>query len=124
MQESQETIDDAIARANEAERQVGKLKKELGMARADTAADGGWKARVDAAISDLAGKGFAFTAETVRAIAGDPPSHPNAMGARFNRASAAGLIVAVGFRESERPTLHRHPIRVWMGAAAAKEGAA
>ncbi len=94
---------------------VGEAYKQLGMFRADEAADAGWKARVDAAIEELAASGAPFTAEDVREIAGDPPDHPNAMGARFAAAAQRGLIRSVGYRKARRASLHRHPIHVWEG---------
>lgn len=101
----------------------GEVAKQLGMATADAHADPDWRAAVDAAIEQLAseldadGAPRRFTAEDVRAIAGDPPDHANAMGARFNAAARRGLIRRVDYRKAERASLHRHPIAVWVGVA-------
>lgn len=113
-----EAVLQAAERAQAAAGEVGKL---LGMARADEAADPEWRARVDQAIGALAtardehGEPLRFTAEDVRAIAGDPPGHPNAMGARFNAAARRGQIRKVAYRLATRPSLHCHPISVWVG---------
>lgn len=108
----------------------GDALKQLGMLRADQAANPDWKERVDEAIAALArardeyDELVRFTAEDVRALAGDPPNHPNAMGARFNAAARRGLIRKVAYRLSGRPTLHRHPIAVWQGYDASPAEAA
>lgn len=99
---------------------IGEAYKVLGMARADEAADPDWKARVDAAIEQLASAGERFTAEDIRRIAGDPPDHPNAMGAHFNAAARRGLIEKVAYRKARRASLHSHPIAVWIGTAKAQ----
>ncbi len=101
---------------NATQPQLGDAYKQLGMLRADVAASTSWKQDVDAAIVELAATGEPFTAEEVRELAGDPPDHPNAMGARFNAAARAGLIVRVGYRLARRASLHRHPIALWVGA--------
>lgn len=94
---------------------LGDALKEQGMAAADGAADLVWRAAVDDAILTLAVTGGEFTAEDVRAIAGDPPDHPNALGARFSSAAKRGEIVRVGFRIATRASRHSHPIAVWRG---------
>lgn len=117
-------INEAERSLEEAGRAIGEAKAQIGMGRAERAADPDWKADVDAAIAGLAakvdgdGRPIRFTAEDVRALAGDPPDHPNAMGARFQRASRNRVIRWTGeFQTSSRPSLHAHPIRVWQGAA-------
>lgn len=94
----------------------GEARKQRGMSLADLAADAAWKERVDVAIGHLALAGEPFTAEEIRAIAGDPPAHPNALGARVSAAAARGVISRVGYRKSGRPSLHSHPIALWVGS--------
>lgn len=94
---------------------TGESEKQLGMARADAAAEVAWRERVDDAIRLLAAGGGEFTADDVREMTGAPPSHPNAMGARFFHAAKVGVIRSVGFKKSERASLHAHHIRVWTG---------
>ena len=103
--------------------QAGEQLREVGMALADEAAAAAWKERVDAAISSLARRQgldgpLPFTAEDVRLLAGDPPegTSPNAMGARFMAAARRGQIRKVGYRNGVRPSLHAHPIAIWVGA--------
>lgn len=104
-----------------AEEAAGEVHKALGMARADDVADHAWKDRVDNAIATLAstrdehGELLRFTAEDVRDLAGDPPDHPNAHGARFSAAARRGLIRKVGYRLASRASLHRHPLALWQG---------
>jgi hypothetical protein len=93
----------------------GEEQKQLGMARADEAAESAWKERVDDAIRLLAAGGGEFAADDIREISGDPPSHPNAMGARFYAMAKRGVIYRVGYRKSKRESLHAHPIAVWVG---------
>lgn len=76
-----------------------------------------WKAECDRAIQFLASSARTFTAEDVRAIAGDPPNHPNAMGARFLAAAKANLIERVGYQKPVRATRHANPLAVWRGKA-------
>lgn len=85
-----------------------------GMELADSAEPDEWKDRADAAIHYLAGLGKEFTAEDVRAMAGDP-EHQNAFGARMGAASRSGLIVKVGYRTPARATRHCNPLAVWRG---------
>jgi hypothetical protein len=86
-----------------------------GMARATQAEGRDWIERADNAIRALAASGAEFNSEDVRRLAGDP-EHPNAMGGRFSVAARRGLILCVGRRKAERPTLHAHELRVWRGA--------
>lgn len=102
---------------------VGEAEKQLGMARADEAAETAWKERVDDAIRSLAEAGGEFTADDVREITGAPPSHPNAMGARFYAMSKRGVIRRVGFRKSGRASLHAHHIALWTGTRPKTEAA-
>jgi len=85
-----------------------------GMARATQAEGRDWIERADNAIRALAASGAEFNSEDVRRLAGDP-EHPNAMGGRFSVAARRGLILCVGRRKAERPTLHAHELRVWVG---------
>jgi hypothetical protein len=39
------------------------------------------------------------------------------MGARFMAAARRGVIRKVGYRNGQRPSLHAHPIALWVGAA-------
>lgn len=92
----------------------GQLRGLAGMARATAAEPLPWIQRADEAIARLAREGVEFTSEDVRRIAGDP-EHPNAMGGRFNAAARRRLILCVGRRPAERPSLHGHELRVWRG---------
>lgn len=97
-------------------RRDGEREKQVGVARANGAASPPWKAAWDGAIEKLAAAGEPFTSDDVRVIAGGPTDHPNAAGARFLAASRRGLIRSVGYRPSDRASLHRHPLTLWVGA--------
>jgi hypothetical protein len=74
-----------------------------------------WKDACDRAIATLAARGVDFTAEDVRAVVGDPPAHPNAMGARFLAAVKDGLIVKQGYKSPARRSSHASVIAIWRG---------
>lgn len=94
---------------------LGEALKNQGMVRAYEAADGDWKNNWSQAIALLASIGEPFTSDEVREIAGAPWDHPNAAGALFHKAARAGLIRSIGYRKSERSTLHKHPLTLWVG---------
>ena len=97
--------------------ELGQALAEQGMATADLNADRAWRSRVDDAIALLAAGAGDFTAEDVRALAGDPPAgtSPNAMGALLHAAARRRWIRRIGYRPARRPSLHAHPIAVWIG---------
>ena len=80
--------------------------------------DGAWKSDTDAVIVFLASMGEPFTAEDVRASVGDPPHHPNAMGARFLKATRDGIIKRVGYVRPRRSSSHASIIGQYTGARA------
>jgi hypothetical protein len=90
-------------------------RRDIGMALAEEAADIDWKDAWRQTIALLAAIGDPFCSDDVRAIAGDPWDHPNAAGAIMRRAATEGLIELIGYRKSERPALHSHPIGLWRG---------
>lgn len=89
--------------------------RDEGMARAALAVSGEWRDRAWQAIVDLADSGEEFTAQDVRDTAGEAPGHANAMGFLFTRARKLGLIRCIGRRTVDRPSLHGHELRVWVG---------
>lgn len=97
--------------------QLGLFYKERGMRLAETAEaiHGEWVKKADAAIWWLAHKGLPFSAEDVRAYAGEP-THPNAVGARFNAAARRGWIVKAGTVKASRSERHANEMRLWIGA--------
>lgn len=125
---SMDAIDRAERHLEEASAAIGEAKKEAGMQLAAGAADPDWRRAVDDAIvrlastRDDAGELVRFTAEDIRRIAGDPPDHPNAMGARFYIAARRGVIRRVAYRKSKRASLHAHPIAVWQGPDRKEQG--
>jgi len=89
--------------------------RDAGVAQVERNTPEWWKAEAARAIATLAAAGRDFTAEDVRAVAGDPPSHPNAMGAAFLRAASEGAIIKVGYRSPVRKSSHASVIAVWRG---------
>lgn len=89
--------------------------RDLGVERVDRNTPEWWKAAADRSIARFASLGTDFTAEDVRAVVGDPPNHPNAMGARFLHALRAKTIVKVGYRSPARSSSHASVIAVWRG---------
>ncbi len=92
--------------------------RDAGLAKADAGMDVLWREGIDRAIARLARQGCEFTADQVRAIAGDPPPgfSPNAMGARFSAAAKAGIIRSLGYTHSTRVIGHANVVRLWVGA--------
>lgn len=73
--------------------------------------------RLIAAIEELARTGTTFSADHVRAYAGEPPEgvSPNLVGSIVNHAAKAGLIHFVGFTKSARVIGHSNTVRLWRG---------
>jgi hypothetical protein len=78
---------------------------------------GYWRSACDRAILEFARKREPFTAEDVRRIVGDPPNHPNAMGARFLEAVRSGVIRRVDRATPARPSRHASSFSLWVGVA-------
>ena len=89
--------------------------RDDGASRVSDNTPGWWRNKCDAAIAQLAAKGQPFTADDVRAVTGDPPNHPNAMGARFLTAARSKLIERVGYKRPARASRHSCLTAVWQG---------
>jgi hypothetical protein len=107
------------ATTEQAEARAGAAAKERGMDSAETAQAlvDGWVERADAELNRLAASGERFTAETLTGRVG-MPSHPKAVGARFNAAAKRGLIRKVGFTRANRRAAHSRDLAVWQGVQA------
>lgn len=73
------------------------------------------RAKVEAAIRQLAATGQPFSANQCRPLHG--VTGP-VVGAAFTAAAKAGLIRRVGYVTSTEPGTHAHPVAEWIGAAA------
>ena len=83
--------------------------KELG-------ADGTpWERAAWTKLLELASSGRKFTAEDLRAEAGDPPID-NMIGALFGTASRSGLIADIGTVTPVRTERHGNKLTLWIGA--------
>lgn len=91
----------------------GEERKAAGAAAVNANARQEWKARVDLAIDSLCIMRPTFTVDDIRAIAGDPPAHPNAFGARIIAAMRGGKIANAGYQKSTRPEAHARVIPVY-----------
>lgn len=80
-----------------------------------TAAHPADRAKVEAAIRQLAASGRPFSSNDAR------PLHNvtgPVVGAAFSAAAKAGLIKRVGYVSSTEPGTHAHPVAEWIGRAA------
>lgn len=93
----------------------GRALRDDGVSRVDANTPDDWKSAVQMQIAKLAATGQPFTAENVRRVVGDPPNHPNAMGAQFISACRANVIEKVGYVNPARPTRHASVIALWIG---------
>lgn len=91
----------------------GPQRRDQGHRRAQQA-DPGWLALAHQTIVDLAASGAIFSAETVRNLAGEPPS-TNLLGVAVRQARLLGLIEAAGTDTANRPAAHGRLLRVWRG---------
>ena len=94
---------------------TGKQLRDKGAAQVSENTCEEWVQTCDGIIMAMAAAGSEFTAEDVRGMVGDPPHHPNAMGARFLAASKRNIIVRVGFANSKRRERHASMIAIYRG---------
>jgi hypothetical protein len=94
----------------------GRRRRDDGMRAALHNTDVRWRSAADQAIRDLAATGLEFTAEHVRERVGVIAAPPQALGAVFNAARRAGIIVPVGYATATRPERHGGLLRTWRGA--------
>lgn len=93
--------------------------RDEGMARA-TAAHPDERARVEAAVRQLAATGRPFSANDARAIHG---VKGGVVGAVFNALQTEGVIAVVGAERSDKTNTHGHRINRWIGATANRSAA-
>jgi hypothetical protein len=93
----------------------GQALRDAGASQVSDNAPSWWKQACDTAIAQHAARRQPFTAEDIRIVVGDPPNHPNAMGARFLAAAKGGLIERVGYQKPVRASRHANPLSVWRG---------
>lgn len=93
----------------------GKSLRDAGVSSVTSHTPQWWRDSCDRAIARLAASGVEFTADEVRAVVGDPPNHPNAMGARFLSAAKSRLIERVGYKKPTRPSRHANVVAIWRG---------
>lgn len=76
------------------------------------------KARIDAAILEVARRGSVFSANEVRPLLPESLTEGGVMGGRFGALSKAGDIVHVGYVPSSKSNTHGHDIKTWRLAEA------
>lgn len=92
---------------------AAKLARDVGIARADSAAGEAWRASAVRAIRMCALDLSELTSDDVRKLCEDPPE-PRAWGGAFKRAEALGYITATDrYHTPNRVSSHRRPMRVW-----------
>ena len=94
---------------------TGKQLRDIGAAQVSDNTSMEWIVTCDGIIMAMAASGVDFTAEDVRSMAGDPPHHANAMGARFLAAAKSKIIVRIGYANAKRAKRHASVIAVYRG---------
>jgi hypothetical protein len=99
---------------------LGDALKQDGMARAEASTDPWWRSCAMTALETEAKTGRVFQSYdlVLRYGLDEPPSGPNAWGSLLGAAARAGLIEAVGYAPSNRPTTAKSAVRTWRGVAA------
>jgi hypothetical protein len=100
---------------NETQLEFGRALRDVGIETVLDHTPETYREKADNAILALAKKGWKFSAEDVRELAGDPPNHCNAMGAIMNSAIRAGIIQVVGYGKATRSKSHARNIQFYMG---------
>lgn len=96
---------------------LGETLKAEGMARAEQSTDDWWRDTCDRAIDQAALTGRPFQAFDLCEWYGLPePRSANAWGPRLSAAAKRGVIRAVGYAPSSRPTTAKSAVRLWQGA--------
>jgi hypothetical protein len=104
---------------------AGETAKADGMALAAANTTIEWADACAAAIKLMARRGTVFqAADLIAEGLVDEPDSPNRWGPAFLRASAAGVIEAVGYAKSKRATVHSSICRTWQGTADYRRAAA
>ncbi|MYU24511.1 hypothetical protein [Streptomyces sp. SID8352] len=104
---------------------AGERAKSAGMARAAANTPVEWADACAAAIELMARRGVVFqAADLIAEGLVDEPDSPQRWGPAFLRASAAGVIEAVGYAKSKRRTVHSSACRTWQGTADYRRAAA
>lgn len=91
----------------------GDQRKREGIERVLLRTPSEYKLRFEQLVKSFA-SGQRFTSETVTARIGQPPHHPNSVGALISALARAGLIRATGKRvKALRPNQHSAKLEVW-----------
>lgn len=92
---------------------AGEALKAGGIATVSSHTPEDWAKAFEEQVLDFVRLGSQFTSEDVTQLVGQPPNHPNAVGARMNAMARRGFIKRVGFRKAERKNQHATVIGVW-----------
>ncbi|MCI3155497.1 hypothetical protein ELQ39_27885 [Streptomyces sp. GB4-14] len=96
----------------------GDRLKEQGMADADQATSGDWKAECDDAIAEMARRRIPFQAsDLVREGLVTEPTNHHQWGPRFAYAARRGVIREVAATKSRRTASRSSRLVTWIGAA-------
>lgn len=92
---------------------AGDRRKRDGIERVLTNTPTDYKLRFEQTVKSLA-IGTRFTSETITARIGQPPHHPNTVGALISALARAGVIHPTGERvKAVRPNQHSAKLEVW-----------
>jgi hypothetical protein len=97
------------------ENETGIDLKEAGIRTVTSNTPEGYREAFDRVLDELASTGLEFTSEDVTSVVGQPPNHPNAVGAMINGAAKRGVIRKCGYRQAKRPNQHATVIAIWAG---------
>lgn len=86
--------------------------------------DAWWHSVAHRAVAWWAASGRPFDAYDVTLLGVPDPDHPARWGALFAACRAEGLITAIGYRASRRPSRSGGVCRVWVGVDTAEPTAA
>lgn len=92
---------------------AGEAAKSRGMSVA-LAAHPDDRAKVEAAVRQLAATGRPFSANDARAVHGVTGG---VVGAVFSSLASAGVIRSIGYEKSTKASTHAHPVATWVGVA-------
>lgn len=91
---------------------TGEQLKREGIALVSEHTPNTWKVAFRDWVMELP-VGTVFTSEDVTRVVGQPPNHPNAVGAQINALARRGEIVLQGYVKAKRNNQHATRIGLW-----------
>jgi alkylated DNA nucleotide flippase Atl1 len=95
---------------------TGERRKARGIKRVASKTPTYYQQAFERAVRALASSGRMFTSEAVTALVGQPPNHPNAVGAMMNGLASQGVIRKTGnYTKAQRDKRHAGLLAEWEG---------